>query len=65
MKQTRPEMKIIMLTGYPSLETARESLRRGASAYCVKPIDKERAGGKNRRGFRTVVTGVVFHLSVV
>jgi len=34
-------MHIIMLTGYPTLETARESLRLGASEYCVKPIDKE------------------------
>lgn len=46
MKQVRPEVKIIMLTGYPSLETARESLRRGASAYCVKPIDKEELEAK-------------------
>ena len=30
-----------MLTGYPTLETARESLNLGASEYCVKPIDKE------------------------
>lgn len=41
MKQARPELKAIMLTGYPSLETARDSLQLGASAYCVKPIDKE------------------------
>ncbi len=33
MKQARPELKAIML--------ARESLQLGASAYCVKPIDKE------------------------
>ena len=30
-----------MLTGYPTLETARESLRLGAKEYCVKPINKE------------------------
>ncbi len=30
-----------MLTGYPTLETARESVRLGASDYCVKPIDKD------------------------
>lgn len=46
MKQVRPEIKIIMLTGYPSLETARESLRRGANAYCVKPIDKDELEAK-------------------
>lgn len=40
MKQDRSELKVIMLTGYPTLETAREALRLGANAYCVKPIDK-------------------------
>jgi two-component system, response regulator RegA len=35
-----------MLTGYPTLETARESLKLGASEYCVKPIDKEELESK-------------------
>ena len=30
-----------MLTGYPTMETAQESLKLGANEYCVKPIDKE------------------------
>ncbi len=41
LKNIEPAMRAIMLTGYPTLETARESLRLGASEYCVKPIDKE------------------------
>lgn len=41
LKKKDPAIKVIMLTGYPTIETARESLRIGASAYCVKPIDKE------------------------
>jgi len=41
LKKTAPGVKVIMLTGYPTLETARESLRLGASEYCVKPIDKD------------------------
>jgi DNA-binding NtrC family response regulator len=41
MKKLRPGLKAIMLTGYPTLETARESLRLGAGEYCVKPIDKD------------------------
>jgi len=41
LKKLNPEMKAIMLTGYPTLETARESLRLGAQEYCVKPINKE------------------------
>ncbi|BDQ33448.1 response regulator [Pseudodesulfovibrio portus] len=40
-KKINPGMKAIMLTGYPTLETARESLRLGAQEYCVKPINKE------------------------
>jgi YesN/AraC family two-component response regulator len=30
-----------MLTGYPTLETARDSLKLGAKEYLVKPIDKQ------------------------
>ncbi len=41
LKNIEPAMRAIMLTGYPTLETARESLRLGANEYCVKPIDKE------------------------
>lgn len=41
MKKHAPDLKVIMLTGYPTLETAREALKLGASEYCVKPIDKD------------------------
>jgi len=41
LKKIAPTIRAIMLTGYPTLETARESLSLGASEYCVKPIDKE------------------------
>ena len=40
MKKLSPRTKAIMLTGYPTLETARQALDLGANAYCVKPIDK-------------------------
>ena len=40
LKKTTPEMKVIMLTGYPTIETAREAIELGAGEYCVKPIDK-------------------------
>ena len=46
IKKLSPETKAIMLTGYPTLETARESLRLGASEYCVKPIDKDELEAK-------------------
>lgn len=41
LKKSRPKMRAIMLTGYPTLETARQALDLGASEYCVKPIDKD------------------------
>ena len=40
MKKTAPELRVIMLTGYPTIETAREAIELGAGEYCVKPIDK-------------------------
>lgn len=39
LKQISPATRVIMLTGYPTIESAQESLRLGASDYCVKPID--------------------------
>ena len=48
MKKLRPDIRVIMLTGYPTLETARESLRLGANEYCVKPIDKDELESKVR-----------------
>jgi DNA-binding NtrC family response regulator len=41
VKKIDPQISVIMLTGYPTLESARESLKLGASEYCVKPIDKD------------------------
>ena len=48
LREIDPSMRAVMLTGYPTLETARESLRLGASEYCVKPIDKEELEEKVR-----------------
>lgn len=41
LKKIRPNMKAIMLTGYPTVETAREAISLGADEYCVKPIDRD------------------------
>lgn len=41
MKSVHPALKAIMLTGYPTIETAREAIELGAGEYCVKPIDKQ------------------------
>lgn len=39
-KKISPEIKVIMLTGYPTIETAQRCLQLGADEYLVKPIDK-------------------------
>jgi DNA-binding NtrC family response regulator len=41
LKRIRPALRTIMLTGYPTLETAREAMSLGANEYCIKPIDKD------------------------
>lgn len=40
LKQEKPSVRAIMLTGYPTVETAREAINLGADEYCVKPIDR-------------------------
>jgi DNA-binding NtrC family response regulator len=35
-------MKTIMITGYATLENAKESLNLGANGYLEKPVDPER-----------------------
>jgi YesN/AraC family two-component response regulator len=46
LKKLNAAMKVIMLTGYPTIETAREAIELGAGEYCVKPIDKTELEGK-------------------
>jgi DNA-binding NtrC family response regulator len=41
IKKRSPDTQVIMLTGYPTIETARTCLKLGAGEYCVKPIDKD------------------------
>ena len=39
LKRITPSTLAIILTGYPTVETARASFKLGAAEYCVKPID--------------------------
>jgi DNA-binding NtrC family response regulator len=41
MKQIAPWMMKIMLTGYPSLESAVEAINKGADGYILKPVKTE------------------------
>jgi len=41
IKKKSPQVKIIMVTGYNSVETAAEATRLGASGYIVKPFKSQ------------------------
>ena len=46
LKEIQPSIKVIMLTGYPTHATVEEAMRLGASAYCMKPIDRSEIESK-------------------
>ena len=39
IKETTPKMVKIMVTGYPSLKNAMQTVNKGADAYVLKPFD--------------------------
>lgn len=41
LKEIDSGIRVMMLTGYPTLDTARRALELGAGEYCVKPIEKD------------------------
>lgn len=41
IKSKHPKVRIIMVTGYKSVETAAEATRLGASGYVIKPFKSE------------------------
>ncbi len=53
LKEVQPSMKAIMLTGYPTVETAREAISLGADEYCVKPIDRDELEEKVEKVLKT------------
>jgi DNA-binding NtrC family response regulator len=46
LRQIAPRTRAIMLTAYPTIETADAAMRLGACEYCVKPIDTEELEAK-------------------
>ena len=42
VKDTTPKMRKIIITGYPSLQNAIESVNKGADAYILKPLDMDK-----------------------
>jgi len=41
IKKQRPDLKIIMITGYKAVETVAEAVKLGACGYIVKPFKSE------------------------
>jgi ActR/RegA family two-component response regulator len=41
IKERWPESEVVVVTGYPSIESAKEAIRLGASDYLAKPVGPE------------------------
>ncbi|MBS0516740.1 MAG: response regulator transcription factor [Proteobacteria bacterium] len=41
LKALRPDLRILLLTGYASIATAVEAIKRGADDYLAKPVDAD------------------------
>lgn len=41
IKEKWPESEVVVITGYPSVETAKEAVRLGACDYLAKPVDPD------------------------
>ncbi|MGA2269276.1 MAG: response regulator [Bryobacteraceae bacterium] len=41
LRETSPNLIIIIVTGYPTAETAARAVQRGAYAYLTKPVDPD------------------------
>ena len=42
LKRNNPELPVVMITGYETVETAVESMRLGAYDYIVKPVSADK-----------------------
>jgi signal transduction histidine kinase len=51
LKELHPDMEVILVTGYASLETAVQALNEGASGYITKPLNVDEVLSKARDVF--------------
>jgi DNA-binding NtrC family response regulator len=42
LRETKPRMRKIIVTGYPTMQNAMDALNRGADGYVMKPFDVEK-----------------------
>jgi len=41
LRRSQPDMAVILLTAYASIQTATQALKEGAAAYIIKPVDTD------------------------
>lgn len=49
IKACWPQSEVVVITGYPSLESAKQAVRAGACDYLAKPVEPEDMIGATRR----------------
>jgi DNA-binding NtrC family response regulator len=49
LRESHPDLKAIMLTGYPTVRTAQRSITLGAYDYLTKPLDIDQLEAKVRQ----------------
>lgn len=57
LKQSHPDIKVIILTGHGSFEAGREGMKLGAYDYVMKPVDLDRLIEKIKAAFEEKKTG--------
>jgi len=63
MRSENPSIPIIVITGFPTVDSAVESLVAGADYYLVKPINVDDLKAKIHKAFekRKMFTNLIFH----
>jgi DNA-binding NtrC family response regulator len=54
MKMVRPDTLFIMITGYPTIETAVRAMKQGAYDYLMKPVEMDQLAGVLNRALGTL-----------
>ncbi len=52
VKKTQPNCQVVMITGYPNVDTATEAIRLGAFDYIPKPVEQEKLLSAARRALK-------------
>ena len=52
LKQTRPRLPVIVITGYPNLVPEEDARRAGADFYFLKPLELDQLRGAVRKCLR-------------